>query len=126
MNERERNWLNQLFINNHKIMRNARQDVQDIKREMMTYLNHDIDYGDNYLNVHYVIGNEEDFGTKEFDLQDFYAWAKENCQDKAMWTKTEQVHFEGSDFITESVFDVESYVEQYEEQLVIEFFNKMK
>jgi len=122
--QRTNDWQNQLFVNNDTIMRNARQDVQDIRREMKTYLDHEFTEDD--LAVNWVLGNKEEFDTTFFKLTDFYFWAKDNCQDKAMWTTVEQVHFEGNDFVTKEVFDVYGYVEANEDMLVKDFFNKFK
>lgn len=114
------------IIKDMRIEDENRDMIADVKRELMTYDYHEIHFSEDVLIVGYIVDNKQDFSHKEFDLQDFYAWAKENCDDKAMWSTTVQSHFDGDDYITESVFDVENYVEANEDMLVKEYWNLKK
>ena len=105
-------------------MMNSREDMLDVKRESTQYMSHEIT--DTELIVSWVLGNKIDMGDKVFNLQDFYSWCKDNCLDRKMWTKTEHVHFEGDDFMTETVFDIEGYYEANKEMLAKEYFDLKK
>ena len=109
------------------IMNDAYADAQDVKRELTQYVDHDIT--DNELQVHWVLGNKIDMGTKVFKLQDFYAWCEGTCTDKSNWSMFVELDKDDVDSRGDGrqvVFDIDSYVECYEETLVKEFFNKMK
>lgn len=73
-------FLTDLFNDHYKmvnIMRNARQDVENIKRELMIYNGHEIMANDNLLLVSYMVGNDEEYPFKEFDLQKFEDWVRD-------------------------------------------------
>jgi len=125
--QRTNDWQNQLFVNNYNIMRNARQDVQDIKREMMSYEYHEIE--DNTLIVSYMIGNKQGNGIKEFKLQDFEDWVKdEYCElndgEYVVWITPNPISPEQESMsYGMSIWD---YTQENEKQLVIEYFNANK
>ncbi len=125
--QRTNDWLNSIFINNDRIMRNARQDVQDIKREMMMYEYHEID--ENTLTVSYMIGNKQGNGIKEFKLQDFEDWVYEkhgelNDGERVVWIEPEPINPEQHPMIyAMSLWD---FMQENEKQLVTEYFNANK
>lgn len=130
MSERIRDLLNKTFDNHHKAMKMiSREHVEDVRKELTQYMNHEIEEHKNNLYVHWVLGNAQDFGTKIFDLQDFYFWCKDNCTDKHLWTKVIDLDKDDVDTMSsgvKEVFDVEYYVAANEIQLVAEYFNKNK
>lgn len=102
----------------------TREHIETVKKEITFYVNHEIT--DTELIVSWVMGNKIEMGDKFFKLEKFLKWCEDNCQDRKLWTKQVQNHFEQDDWLTETVFDIENYIAKNEEMLVKEYFNLNK
>lgn len=113
-----------------KVMKRADKMVKDIctpKKDKMEYIGYA--FSDKMLFINYTIGDEEDFLTKEFDLQKFEDWVyekygEENDGERVVWVEPSPTNPDQEPMsYSMSLWD---YIQENEEQLVKEFFSKNK
>lgn len=124
MNPTKRTEVENFFRTYQKIQ--VMTDLQDTKKEITFYVNHEIT--DTELIVFWIMGNKIEFGDKEFNIQDFYAWVSDGCTDKKLWkiwVDMDKDDIGGKNGLQE-VFDLKGYLEANESQLVTEYFNLHK
>ena len=96
--------------------------VKDIKKNLMTYTFHWLNYEDDILIVDYMIGNKVEEGQKEYPLQEFLTWCEENCTCKEDYMSVDL----DKDDVEKPFFDVYLYIDGNEKALAMEFFNSHK
>lgn len=100
---------------------------QDVRREMTQLVDYDLT--DKTLEVHWVLGNKIDMGTKVFDLDKFEDWIKEtygeeNDGEDVVWITPNPISPETEP--TAYAMSLWDYTQENETDLVKEFYNKHK